>query len=428
MKKVFVLFLATVMIFTLAGCFGYIRRAIEPQGDNSPQWRGEEPGEQQSPYDQTQAEVEQPEPQRAEPGSYSIPGPADVLPRLERAFNNQDLFAIIECFEPIVSNMLFGTMSLAIAVAGGQVGPDALAAIMPFASQALGASGIMGDWSTVSLTPLSDDISGSSASLTYNVALTHTDGSRSSFDETILTTYIDGVWYIAAFQPVWEASDPVTAREVLAEPYTGKLFAAMQGGRWGFVDEYDNVVIPFEYLEAGEFSGGLARVGVSSGDMWGTRVCGFINTRNEFVVDPIYDYAGDFKDGLAPVNVGGTRDMGALRRGQWGFIDTTGRVVIPIKYNDFGEPAEGLVALKDGMYWGFVDMRGNTVIDFMFDWVGRGGDNFFSALGPSTLRSMISFGRNGHVGVSVNNAFGIIYIKNINQSKFTLFQCLKKFI
>jgi len=255
------------------------------------------------------------------------------------------------------------------------------------------------------------------------VALTHTDGSRSSFDETILTTYIDGVWYIAAFQPVWEASDPVTAREVLAEPYTGKLFAAMQGGRWGFVDEYDNVVIPFEYLEAGEFSGGLARVGVSSGDMWGTRVCGFINTRNEFVVDPIYDYAGDFKDGLAPVNVGGTRDMGALRRGQWGFIDTTGRVVIPIKYNDFGEPAEGLVALKDGMYWGFVDMRGNTVIDFMFDWVGRGGDNFFSALGPSTLRSMISFGRNGHVGVSVNNAFGIIdrngsYVSPLGQRGF----------
>ena len=330
------------------------------------------------------------------------PGPADILPRLEQAYNAQDLLAIVECFEPSVSNMLWGTLSVASGIAGVQISPDSLKSIMPFASQALGMSGLLedGNWGTVSLAPVRDNINGARADLTYTATVTYANGSRNSIEETIQTVQVDGVWYIAAFQSGWLDSDPVTARErhILDEVFEGELFPASRNGRWGFTDVDGNIIIPIEYREAYAFSEGLARVRADND------LIGFINARNEFVIQPEYPLAEDFKDGLAVVNVGARKDSTlGWRGGQWGFVDKTGNMVIPAIYSNYGIVFDGVIPMKYDNDWGIIDTRGNTVVDFIYHSMGFG-----DAAGYVNADRGDRFFYNGTIGVSINDAWGVI--------------------
>lgn len=62
------------------------------------------------------------------------------------------------------------------------------------------------------------------------------------------------------------------------------------------------------YKNAGSFSEGLAPV-QSSGGRWG-----YINQRNQWVIQPKFDEAKEFKDGRAAVKV----------KGKWGYINKRG--------------------------------------------------------------------------------------------------------
>ncbi len=54
--------------------------------------------------------------------------------------------------------------------------------------------------------------------------------------------------------------------------------------------------------------------------------------------------------------------------GKWGFIDSTGRMVIPATYDDsFYEFSEGLAAVQVGKKWGYIDAVGRMVIAPQFD-------------------------------------------------------------
>ena len=56
---------------------------------------------------------------------------------------------------------------------------------------------------------------------------------------------------------------------------------------------------------------------------------GFINTKGQFVVKPVFLDAHDFSDGLAAVKLPATQSNPAA----WGFIDTSGKMVIPAKFS-----------------------------------------------------------------------------------------------
>lgn len=56
-----------------------------------------------------------------------------------------------------------------------------------------------------------------------------------------------------------------------------------------------------------------------------------------------------------------------IRDDKYGFIDSTGREVIPCIYDDANRFSEGLVAVKLDGKWGFIDEAGNTVISFKYD-------------------------------------------------------------
>ena len=82
------------------------------------------------------------------------------------------------------------------------------------------------------------------------------------------------------------------------ERYDNGIYAASILGKYGFINQNDEIVIPFEYDEVSHFSEGLA--GVIIGDKWG-----YINEKNEMVIECQYDYIGLFQDGVARVGKDG---------------------------------------------------------------------------------------------------------------------------
>ena len=85
------------------------------------------------------------------------------------------------------------------------------------------------------------------------------------------------------------------------------------------------------------------------------------------MVEPVYNDAEIFsEDGLAPVN-----------EKDWGFIDTSGKLVIPTNYGISAGLAflsdapkgfiNGVARVKNNKKWGFIDTKGNLLGNQWYD-------------------------------------------------------------
>lgn len=154
---------------------------------------------------------------------------------------------------------------------------------------------------------------------------------------------------------------------------------------WGFIDEAGNVIIPFKYNSAESFSNGIARVSIVKTEQDGT----FIENEN-FLIDKkgnehklssIYKRMHAFQEGIAVVS---DTEFGWCN-GKWGFIDSLGQEITPLKYDQVWEFSEGLAAVNIGSIecqggkWGFIDKKGKEVIPLIYDYVGMidGGYDLF---------------------------------------------------
>ncbi|MGL4567916.1 MAG: WG repeat-containing protein [Fusobacteriaceae bacterium] len=70
------------------------------------------------------------------------------------------------------------------------------------------------------------------------------------------------------------------------------------------------------------------------------------------------DLSQPFSDGLAVVEIGG----------KYGFIDKSGNLVIPAKFDKAWEFSDGLANVEIDGKWGFIDKSGNLVIPAKFDY------------------------------------------------------------
>ncbi|MBR2570506.1 MAG: WG repeat-containing protein, partial [Clostridia bacterium] len=86
---------------------------------------------------------------------------------------------------------------------------------------------------------------------------------------------------------------------------------------------------------------------------------GFVDSTGVVVVEPLYDSVGGFFEGLADVQSGG----------KWGFIDRTGTVVVEPQYEEVRHFSEGLAAVESGGKWGFVDSTGTVVVKPQYEGV-----------------------------------------------------------
>ena len=82
-----------------------------------------------------------------------------------------------------------------------------------------------------------------------------------------------------------------------------------------------------------------------------------------------YDYVGGLSEGLAIVKLDN----------KYGFIDSTGTLVIPLEYDECSRYGRGeyIHAKKNGK-WGVINPKGETVISFSYDKMKNGGENLFA--------------------------------------------------
>lgn len=158
----------------------------------------------------------------------------------------------------------------------------------------------------------------------------------------------------------------------------------------GVIDHTGKVIVPLEYDEVGDFSDGLARVWKRNED--GTYLDNYVDTTGKLLVFKEY-YCGDFFEGLASVTKADGDKYGYIDRTgkmvipqeydwagnffdglavvakdeRYGYTDRTGKVVIPLKYDAAASFSEGLAAVEQDGKWGYIDQTGKLVIPFQYD-------------------------------------------------------------
>lgn len=169
------------------------------------------------------------------------------------------------------------------------------------------------------------------------------------------------------------------------------LMMVCKDGKWGYIDTAGREVIPCRYDDAHNFFDGLALV-VKDGQY------GYIDTTGREVIPCQYDWGFYFYDGLSQVSKDGQsffidktgskvfscpdecfyedfseglvvteKQDGGPWNSQYGYTDTTGRVVIPFQYDDAYPFSDGLAVVgKDGKY-GYIDKTGQVVIPLRYD-------------------------------------------------------------
>lgn len=150
------------------------------------------------------------------------------------------------------------------------------------------------------------------------------------------------------------------------------------GKNRGYIDNYGNYKINPQYAEnmSGKFSQGKAYVCHAS-------TCGYIDTTGKTVIPRQFTGAGNFSEGLAPVRL----------NDKWGYINKFGEFIIPESFDEAYPFQEGLAAVKKDNQWIYINKKGRTIIQGNFD--------------------SISYFSEGIAAVKQNNKWGYINKKGI---------------
>jgi hypothetical protein len=82
-----------------------------------------------------------------------------------------------------------------------------------------------------------------------------------------------------------------------------------------------------------------------------------------------YDNVWDVAEGFAAV----------LKDGKWGFVDTSGKLVIPLQFEDPAQFNHGFATAKKDGKVGLINQSGNVLVPFLYDYIGSYNDGLFSA-------------------------------------------------
>lgn len=151
--------------------------------------------------------------------------------------------------------------------------------------------------------------------------------------------------------------DPVF--ENAGEFHNNRAFV-IKAGHAAYINDSGRVICPFQFLQATDFSDSLAFVLDKNNSIQ----CIDVNMKTKFTLKDVQEVS-IFKEGLASVK----------QADKYGFINKTGKVVIPCQYDDVLFFSEGLCAvsitkqMNDSTYseWTYIDATGKTAIDSVFE-------------------------------------------------------------
>lgn len=196
-----------------------------------------------------------------------------------------------------------------------------------------------------------------------------------------------------------------------ADRFSEGRAAVCKGGKWGYINSGGELVVPLQYDSAEPFQNGFARVSIGDSSAGAPMQMGIIDTAGNLILPMVdiyaigwnlrYVYGGgyhgfyeglcylerdrayfdmygnkvidtadydnantgfrvacDFHSGLASI----------LKDGKYGYIDRTGKVVIPLIYDaaeDFGP--NGLAVVKLGEKYGIINTHGQVIVPIEYD-------------------------------------------------------------
>lgn len=214
-----------------------------------------------------------------------------------------------------------------------------------------------------------------------------------------------------------------------ADEFNEGLARVRVKGKYGFINKMGETVLPFS-LEVTHATFNDNRLGVKVGDKWG-----FSDARGKIAVQPSYEYVHPFQEGfayvrdnkffgfidkngnyiykkrfpecpkgtkrIAPVDITkfdpfafaissevGSSFVGkravVKENGKYGYIDTTGKLLIPCIYEQVNDFSEGVAAVKENGIWGFIDLEGKYIIPPKYEQVENFSEGYaFVRIGPT---------------------------------------------
>lgn len=112
----------------------------------------------------------------------------------------------------------------------------------------------------------------------------------------------------------------------------------------------NEIVSGLDYNWIGSFSEGLAPVSKQE-------KIGFIDKTGKLVIPCIYNLEDPFNGGVAKVYLDG----------KWNYIDTSGKVLITIDYDDVGNFSDDMAWIRKGDKYGYIDKSGELVLPMIYD-------------------------------------------------------------
>lgn len=145
---------------------------------------------------------------------------------------------------------------------------------------------------------------------------------------------------------------PPANEDAKPDPFSGPLTTVIINKQYGMINRQGKLLVPAVYFTFyGSLQDGLY-LGYKSGG-WD-----LINSAGKITGTINKDLTGVFGNGLAPFK----------EKGKVGYLDKTGKVIIPPQF-DFGRSfSEGLAAVRMGEKWGYINKTGKIIIPVEYDW------------------------------------------------------------
>ncbi len=140
--------------------------------------------------------------------------------------------------------------------------------------------------------------------------------------------------------------------------FVNGIAIAEKEGKWGFINEKNQTLLEFKY-------DGIQFLSNTNQQMLRLYInenkYGLIDTMGRAVISVNYEDVGEAREGLIPVQ----------KNGMWGFATPDGELVIPCQYERANAFHSGLAAVRKGRKWGFINRFNSVIIPFEYKDVGN---------------------------------------------------------